>query len=222
MTADAERLAEIRERHDHSLSQETVNLFERARQSANDMWNRRAEVITRWDDGSVFGYLEIKKIERIAQKQREDIAYLLSVAAERDALRARIEAALAHAFEHQDSNGGWPHVVALMHAALAGNQPESTPDCATECGPGSCAAETCVVFKSHQRDAGPAGESTPEPPHLDPMAYAVHVGGVLVGRGTAPIREFIGGLGNRVWAEFAPRPADENGNAYSQNQEDYP
>ncbi len=67
---------------------------------------------------------EVAEYESLASEQTKLSERHMRLRDENKALRARIEAALGHAFEYQDSNGGWPHVVALMHAALAGDQPE--------------------------------------------------------------------------------------------------
>lgn len=120
--------------------------------------------------------------------------------AERDALQVRIEAATRVLNRWGAFGDGIARsVVDAVSAALAAHQPEATPEVAEMCDHYRGADEGC-----------PAGcFATPEPPHLDPEPWVNRHAGT---------RQSDNRDG---WREFDPRPADENGKAYSKNRADY-
>ncbi len=214
MTTDAERLAAIRELRadsgrfsadevaalDHLLT--VAAEYDAEKERADQAESALLEVEDRLRAPG-YGNSDSKRIALLhIESWRSGTARVRhSPEAERDALRACIEAALGHAFEHQNTYGGWPHVVALMHAALAGNQPGATPEVAEMCDHYRGADEGC-----------PAGcFATPKPPHLDPEPMLWPQIGALPRGGHRHALNYVCDIDPAC--EFDPRPGFEQDRA---------
>lgn len=195
MTADAERLAAIRERLEAAtpgpwvLGRRGYTVMAPVAPSPLVGESRptfRAEI-----DGPNW-----QSNAQVVAHAPEDIAYLLTVAAERDALRARIEAVSADVAHVDEATNGYV-LAAAITARLAGADDDGVDR---------------AIRQAHEDLAGDQPEATPEPPHLDPKPWVSQLNGKGYEVEGAP----------DLQRRFDPRPADKNGKAYSQKREDYP
>lgn len=139
--------------------------------------------------------------ERDAKKERADRAEVAL-----RAIRANAVDLLDTDDDSYDGSMSAIWVLEIVDAALAGDQPEATPKWECNCDGGQYRPEQKHPFLVHPDCPR---HSTPEPPHLDPYPIVGPGGETDRWQWTPNLRT------------FAPRSADENGKAYSQDRADY-